>query len=150
MIKMSDTCSTQGLVLTISELYTLHTSMHQMILISIQINHEINNSITCGGTVGSRCRPRNESSLLQISPLPRNMKPVTSQNTLGSWGNKHDTIDKTLCSIQRYISMDHTLSQSSFTSGSSAIQQYYIAAAGQFTMSMCCQVNKLNVKLSHV
>lgn len=80
-------------------LYTLHTSMHQMILISIQIYHEINNSITCGGTVGSRCRPRNESSLLQISPLPRNMKPVTSQNTLGSWGNKHDTIDKTLCSI---------------------------------------------------
>lgn len=106
--------------------------------------------MTCGGTVGSRCRPRNESSLLQISPLPRNMKPVTSQNTLGSWGKKHDTIDKTLFDLQRYISMDHTLSQSSFTSGSSAIQQYYIAAAGQFTMSMCCQVNKLIVKVSHV
>lgn len=42
-------------------------------------------SITGGSNAGSRCRPRNESSRLQIRPLPRNMNPVTSQKTRGSW-----------------------------------------------------------------
>lgn len=42
-------------------------------------------SVTTGGTEGSRCRPRNDNSRLHIIPLPKNMKPVTSQKARGSW-----------------------------------------------------------------
>lgn len=42
--------------------------------------------LTSRGTEGSNCRPRNDSSRLHISPLPKNMNPVTSQKTRGSWG----------------------------------------------------------------
>lgn len=40
---------------------------------------------TWGGSGGSRCRPRKESKRRQIRPLPRNIIPVTNQNTLGSY-----------------------------------------------------------------
>lgn len=41
--------------------------------------------ITGGGELGSKCRPRKESSRLQMSPLPKNMTPVTNQNARGSY-----------------------------------------------------------------
>lgn len=40
---------------------------------------------TGGGELGSKCRPRKESSRLQMSPLPKNMTPVTNQNARGSY-----------------------------------------------------------------
>lgn len=40
---------------------------------------------TTGGRGASSCRPRNDSKRLQMRPLPINIIPVISQNTLWSW-----------------------------------------------------------------
>lgn len=51
----------------------------------------VNVNCTVHYSNGSRCHARNDSSRLQSHPLPKNMKPVTSQKTRGSWETTTET-----------------------------------------------------------
>lgn len=63
--------------------------MHVCVVKMIHKLHEdVQVYITGGRSEGSRCLPKNDKSRLHMSPLPKNMKPVTSQKAQGSCG-KH-------------------------------------------------------------
>lgn len=53
-----------------------------------KLHEDVRVYITGGRSEGSRCLPKNDKSRLHMSPLPKNMKPVTSQKAQGSCG-KH-------------------------------------------------------------